>query len=1057
MKYLLTFLILLIFFITGCGDADREQLEQTPNDQAQTPATKAPKSADGIFTAGDDQNVLEGDSVVLDMSIFDKDKEFIKYTWKNEDEIIGINTKLELENLPAGKHHISLEAEDSDGNIYKDTISIIIKKEDENNTAPLANNLTFILNEDETYKGFLSGSDENGDNLSYLFVSQPTHGKLRGSAANLRYIPDANFNGEDSFLYKTNDGTIDSQIATANITVSPINDTPVANEQNTTTHEDTIKDITLMGTDVDDDTLTFIVADAPNHGDFNGTHYTPDLNYNGVDSFTFYTNDGTIDSQIATVNIVVNPINDIPIANIDSHTIREDENITISVLKNDTDVDTNSSLTLVRVDSPAIIVENRLFFDTNNSYNYLKKDENITLELKYEMRDEKNASASSTSKIKITGENDKPVANNDFNYTDEDTSIVFNILTNDTDADNNHTLTLIEVNTTQEGVTFEQNGSITFSPIGYFDDMVANEERNVTFTYTIKDEHNETSQADAIITIIGVDDKIIIEEIQETSLNLNAGTTIFGDINASDTDTSVTFSKATTAPDGFSIDSETGNYTFTTSAYAELNQGETTTIQIPIIINNIDKNITINIIGKNDAPIAINDNAYTNQDSEIEIDVLANDTDADNNHTLSLVNQTHSDAYMANEKIFFPAGDRYKHLKQDENTSVIFTYTIKDEHDEESSADVNITITGINDAPIADAGEDINITLGESITFNANASDIDGNITNYTWELNGTILSQEINFTKSDFTEGVHTITLTVKDDGDKETTDEIIVIVAQQTMLLPTTQAASLVDFDDGYYKKGKDSNFTKVGDIVEDSSTGVMWEDGYNKLSWQGASSHCDDLVLQNYDDWRLPNTHELFFLAKKDTIVSSSFDLVGVADIEGDIFYWSSNRLNERALVTNFADAKWTTKVPDTSHYTRCIRGEEMTFNFVRDDEKEVVIDTKHQLMWDDNTTASVFAGFDEAVLICKNKTGLGFDNWRLPNIHELYSTVTPFKEAPSTNKVFLSTKNEKHWSSTKWNFASFGFTSRVYNIDFNSGNSDANDIVNLYNVRCVRSLP
>jgi hypothetical protein len=96
------------------------------------------------------------------------------------------------------------------------------------------------------------------------------------------------------------------------ITVDPINDAPVANNQSVTTGEDTSVDITLTASDAEEDTLTYTVVTQPTHGSLSGTApdltYAPDADYNGDDSFTYKANDGTDDSNIATVSITVNPV-----------------------------------------------------------------------------------------------------------------------------------------------------------------------------------------------------------------------------------------------------------------------------------------------------------------------------------------------------------------------------------------------------------------------------------------------------------------------------------------------------------------------------------------------------------------------------------------------------------------------------------------------------------------------------------------------------------------------------------------------------------------------------
>src|SRR5438067_7133515 len=104
----------------------------------------------------------------------------------------------------------------------------------------------------------------------------------------MTYTPAANYNGPDSFTFKANDGTVDSAIATVAVTVTPVNDAPVATAQSVTTNQDTAKAISLTASDVDGDTLTYAVVTAPAHGTLSGVApnltYTPAAGYNGPDS-----------------------------------------------------------------------------------------------------------------------------------------------------------------------------------------------------------------------------------------------------------------------------------------------------------------------------------------------------------------------------------------------------------------------------------------------------------------------------------------------------------------------------------------------------------------------------------------------------------------------------------------------------------------------------------------------------------------------------------------------------------------------------------------------------
>jgi len=170
------------------------------------------------------------------------------------------------------------------------------------------------------------------------------------------YTPDPDSNGEDSFTFKANDGIDDSNIATVTVTVDPVNDAPEADPQTVTTDEDVPVDITLTGSDVDGDSLAFLVTSGPSHGTLGGSDdlltYTPDADYHGSDSFDFVVNDGTEDSAAATVTIDVGSVNDPPVASDDGYTTDEDTPLAVGapgVLANDTDTEGDALSALLAV------------------------------------------------------------------------------------------------------------------------------------------------------------------------------------------------------------------------------------------------------------------------------------------------------------------------------------------------------------------------------------------------------------------------------------------------------------------------------------------------------------------------------------------------------------------------------------------------------------------------------------------------------------------------------------------------------------------------------------
>ena len=89
-------------------------------------------------------------------------------------------------------------------------------------------------------------TDPNNDPLTYTVVTPPENGTLSGTTPNLTYNPNPNHVGTDSFTFKANDGTSDSNIASVNITVQ--NALPTANNQVVSVDKNTQKPITLTAT-----------------------------------------------------------------------------------------------------------------------------------------------------------------------------------------------------------------------------------------------------------------------------------------------------------------------------------------------------------------------------------------------------------------------------------------------------------------------------------------------------------------------------------------------------------------------------------------------------------------------------------------------------------------------------------------------------------------------------------------------------------------------------------------------------------------------------------------
>ena len=166
--------------------------------------------------------------------------------------------------------------------------------------------------EDGTLAITLAGSDLDGDALTYAVTTPPAHGALAGTGPNLTYTPEANYHGSDSFAFTAHDSALASAPALVSITVTPVNDAPVAAAQAVEVLEDGTLAITLAGSDIDGDALSYTVTTPPMHGALAGTApnltYTPAANYHGSDGFAFTAHDSALASAPALVSINVSPL-----------------------------------------------------------------------------------------------------------------------------------------------------------------------------------------------------------------------------------------------------------------------------------------------------------------------------------------------------------------------------------------------------------------------------------------------------------------------------------------------------------------------------------------------------------------------------------------------------------------------------------------------------------------------------------------------------------------------------------------------------------------------------
>ncbi|MBW7990264.1 MAG: tandem-95 repeat protein [Planctomycetes bacterium] len=578
---------------------------------------------------------------------------------------------------------------------------------------PVAKDDNVATDEDSSLSITLEGYDANEDELTYTIVTNPSNGKLSGTAPSIRYTPNADFSGTDSFTFKVNDKTADSNAATISITVMAANDKPNAQDDKVSTREDSpisVIDVLTNDTDKDSDSLSVTAFTQGKNGSVdintdNTLSYTPKANFNGNDSFTYTVCDGKGGTDKATVNVRIKEVNDAPTANNNSVSTLEDKSVSIRLTGNDLDGD-SLSYSVVKGPShgslsgtaPKLIYTPKANFSGSDSFTFKANDNKLN-------------SAVATVLITITAANDPPMAYSDSATTQEDESISITLAGGDDDGD---VITYRVVTGPSHGILKGRAPRLIYSPNANFNG-------SDSLTFKTSDKRADSKTATVSITVKPVNDaptannsSVMTQEDKSVSISLT-GNDPDGDLLTY----IVVKGPAQGSLKGIAGKSPKLSYT----PKANFSGSDSFTYKVSDkTAESAVATALITVKAVNDRPTARDDSATTMEDKKVSsIDVLTNDTDVEKDPLkVASVTQGKNGSVAIN-------GDKTLSYTPKENFygDDAFTYTVSDGKGGTDAAAVRVKVEAVNDAPTFTSTPVTKAAVGKEYNYDVDATDPD--------------------------------------------------------------------------------------------------------------------------------------------------------------------------------------------------------------------------------------------------------------------------------------------------------------------------------------------
>ena len=592
------------------------------------------------------------------------------------------------------------------------------------NVAPVAVSDSASVTEDTALNNInvlVNDSDANGDALTVTSASSPNGTVTINGNGTLNFMPSANFSGPTTTIsYTISDGNGGTATASVAVTVTAVNDSPVAVNNSVTTAEDTAaNNINVLGndSDLDGDTLTVTSASSPNgtvtiNGD--GTlNFMPSANFSGPTTTISYTiSDGNGGTASATVAVTVTAVNDSPVAVNNSVTTAEDTaSNNINVLGNDTDAD-GDALTVTSASSPngtvTINPDGTLNFTPSANFS------GPTTTISYTISDGNGGTASATVAVSVTAVNDPPVAANNSVTTAEDTAANnINVLGNDSDVDGD-ALSVTIASSPNGTVTINPDGTLNFTPTANFSGPTT------TISYTISDGNGGTASATVAVSVTAVNDSPVAvnnsvttaEDTASNNLNVLGNDTDADGDALSVTSASSPNGTVTINPDGTLNFTPTGDFNGIATITYAISDGNGGTASSTV-------SVTVNAV--NDAPVVGNDTATATENTALNnLNVLGNDGDPDGD-TLTVTSASSPNGTVTinlDGTLNFTPATNF-------NGTTTISYTVSDGHGGTTTGSVAVNVTVLSHSPVAVSNTYILPATPAPYTFAVSVDDSD--------------------------------------------------------------------------------------------------------------------------------------------------------------------------------------------------------------------------------------------------------------------------------------------------------------------------------------------